>query len=95
MATLDCDQRDVVRRWARTVVVNDVLGLIYHTFDGEKEQDLIIVMIQADGASVTTRIGRKRPFTQAEFDAIKAEELVRAVIRSAADMGLEPTTVTS
>jgi len=77
-------------RWAKVVVVDGVMALIYHNYDSEDGCYAIHCVIQASVGEVDTKIRRRKAWTQKEFDRIDSDVLVRSAIGGIRNMGFEP-----
>lgn len=76
------------KRWAQVLVVDGVMGMIYHAFNSDDDRYQIRCTIKAQGTEITISVERRRPFTQPEFDAA-GEDMVRLAISQAGDIGLK------
>lgn len=83
------NQKDVLTRWAKVLIVDGVMGLIYHTFNSDNENYQIRCTIKTNGVEISVNLGKAKPFTQSQFDAT-GEGLVRSAIMAARNFGFTP-----
>ena len=88
----DQHNQDPPKRWAKVLVVDGVLALLWHRASQDEDDEdgyEIRCIVRGEGAETSIAISREYPFTQAEFDSV-GDALARRAIDHATNFGMPP-----
>jgi len=76
--------------WCRIVQIEGVSVLFYQDFNHDDDTYQINTLVKTDGALMNIKVVKAEPFSQEQFNGYVGEDVARAAIKQACDLGFEP-----